>query len=55
MRAENNPTKIDITPKMIRAGVGAYYSWNQDREEIEALVFSVYFNMVRAAKLQPHP
>ena len=39
--------EITVTPEMLRAGVRAYFSWNQEGEEGEAMVAAVFFAMIR--------
>jgi hypothetical protein len=47
---EPEKSDIDITPEMIRVGVGAYLRWNPDEEEPEALVAEIFFEMSKRAK-----
>ena len=41
----------ELTPEMIRAGVKAYYAWNEEEEEPERLVAAIFFAL-REAKAQ---
>jgi hypothetical protein len=38
----------EITPEMLLAGVRAYQAWNYEKEEIEGLVASVFYEMMKA-------
>jgi hypothetical protein len=40
---------IEVTPAMLRAGYRAFRKWEPSREEIEVLVASIFFEMMRAA------
>jgi hypothetical protein len=44
-REQEGRAEIEITPEMIRAGVAAYYAWDSEKEEPEALVAAVFFAM----------
>lgn len=39
--------EIKITPDIIRAGVAAYYEWNPEDEEPEALVSEIFYKMLK--------
>ena len=47
-------SKRRLTTEMISAGVRAFSTWDADREEVEALVVSIFLTMVdEAAKKAP--
>lgn len=39
---------FEMTPGMMRAGVGAYLRWNPHEEDIESLVAAIYYEMLEA-------
>ena len=37
--------EIEITPEMVGVGVEAYFAWDYNEEDVEALVAEVFFRM----------
>jgi hypothetical protein len=46
--SEVGAPEIMITPAMYLAGVEAFKSWNEEEEEIECLVTSMFYSMLQA-------
>ena len=48
--------EIEVTPEMIRAGIGAFCAWDSRYEEAESLVVDVFEAMTREKQVrQRHP
>lgn len=43
-----SPDEIEITLEMVTAGVRAYFAWDYEKEDVEALVVEVFFRMSRS-------